>query len=252
MTALALTPQPITASVLLQITGAPAGALTITRVDENGVGLVRLRTGQVPIAGALTVVDNEASMTGSIRYDVLDSASATTSGTTSLNGLVGNNPFLSAVQLPQQTVVLESITGYGGSRQSSSTVHDIVGRADPVVVLGPARTRAGRLTVWCSDYAQAQAVQDMFAMSRVLMLRQPTHPGLDMYFTASNSDLEPLTNTDEGWRWQAVCEYREVRSPNSPLLGAAGWTYANVPGAYPTYAAVRGAFTDYGDLAAGP
>lgn len=79
MTSLTLTSQPNTASVLVQITGAPTGPVTITRTDANGSHPVRLLAGQAPIGGILTVTDYEPSMTGSVRYDVRDAVSVTTS-----------------------------------------------------------------------------------------------------------------------------------------------------------------------------
>lgn len=251
MTALVLTRQLPTASVLLQLTGMPAGAFSITRTDANGATPVRLRTGQAPIAGVLTLTDYEPALTGVVRYDVVDSANVTTTQSTTFDGQA-TVPQINGVQLPGQRVAPELVTGYDSSREASSSVHWIVDRDDPVVVLGATRTRTGRLVVWCRNHADAKATQDVLALSRILMLRQPTHPGMDMYFLASEATTEPLRSTSEGWRWQASAQYVEVRSPSLPLLGAAGWTYDDLPGLYPSYTALRGAFATYADLTVGP
>lgn len=58
-------------AVLIEVTGAPAGGLTIYREDMNGPGTVRLLAGQVPISGALTVYDYEAALTGTVYYGII-------------------------------------------------------------------------------------------------------------------------------------------------------------------------------------
>lgn len=249
MTALTLTPQPGTASVLVQITGAPAGAVVITRTDANGTGPVRLLAGQVPIAGALTVTDYEPALTGVLSYDVVDAALATTTGTTTLDGLVTSNQ-VAGVQLPALAFEPELITGYDSARESSSAVLRVLNRADPVVVLGPTRTREGTLEAWCRDYADALDYSTVLSQARVLLLRQVTHPGMDMYFLALSAQVTPLATTREGWRWQVSSRYVELRNPSSPLLGAAGWTFEDVA-AYASFAAVRAEFDDFDALLVG-
>lgn len=249
MTALVLTPQPATASVLIQITGAPAGPVVITRTDANGTGPVRLRVGQVPIAGALTVTDYEPALVGSLAYDVVDSASATTSGSTTLQGLV-TSPQVGGVQLPGLEFDPELITGYDAGRESGSAVLRVLGRSDPVVILAPTRTREGTLEVWCRDYADALDYSSVLSQARILLLRQVTHPGLDMYFLAQSAQVTPLGSTPDGWRWQVSARYVELRNPSLPLLGAAGWTFDDVAG-YASFAAVRTAFDDFDALLVG-
>lgn len=442
MTALVLTPQPATASVLIQITGAPAGPVVITRTDANGSGPVRLRTGQEPIAGALTLIDYEPALIGGLTYDVVDSANVTTTGSTALDGTAaptpgaevrrnrctnpsfevdtsgwtatgadrtrdatraaaGSNslkavlntaatgplswlayymatgltvgttytfsfdvwcpagagafvpvvrvsglvsgtstttegkwvrlvvtftatstvhnmglstntatplgttywvdrvllevgatagdyfdgdtldtedalyswlgaagasasiasvavhypavtaPQIGGVQLPGLAFDPELVTGYEARREASSTVHQVVGRSDPVVVLGPTRLRSGRLDVWCRTHADALECAHVLAQARMLMFRQADHPGLDMYFLATTVDTTPLESTAAGWFWQTSCEFLELRNPSMPLLGAAGWTFDDVAATYPTFAAVRAAFPDFDALLVG-
>lgn len=251
MTALTLTPQPVTASVLIQITGAPAGAVVISRTDINGTGTVRLRSGQLPIAGALTVTDYEAALTGLVRYDVVDTAPATTTASTTLEGLVSGAQ-ISGVQEPQLNYQPAIVTGYDASRDTGSAVLRVLGRPDPVIVLAPTRTREGKLEIWATDSASAFEAGRVLAAARVLMLRQPDQPGMDMYFLAQRIDTTPLQRVVGGWRWQTTCTYVELRNPTLPLLGAAGWTYNDVVTTYPTYAAVRTRFATFNDLLVGP
>jgi hypothetical protein len=249
-TALVLTPQAPTASVLIQITGAPAGPVVITRTDANGTNLVRLRVGQAPIAGALTITDYEPALVGVLTYDVVDSALVTTTSSTTLAGLV-SSPQITGVQLPGLDFQPQLITGYTAGREASSTVHDIVGRGDPVVVLGPTRTRKGRVEVWVADYAEGMDLIAVLAQARILMLRQPDHPGMDMYFLATSIPIEPLQKTAQGWRWSVEFDFVELRSPALPLLGAAGWTFDDVASGYASFASVRAVFADFDELLVG-
>lgn len=252
MTAVALTPQPANAAVIVDITGVPGGQTiaSITRTDANGTNTVRTREGQVPIGGQMIVTDFEPALTGPLVYDVVTSAGGVAGASTTLDGTVPL-PQIATVQLPQLFVEPELVTSYSSRRVSSSTVHDIIGRTDPVVVQGPSRLRAGRLEVWARTYEEAYAIDAVLASGLLLMLRQPTHPGLDMWFAAAESEVVPLDRTDGGWRWQVVAQYTEIRCPRLPLLGAAGWTYDELRGDFASYAAVRTAFATYADVVVG-
>lgn len=251
-TSLVATPQPATAGVLLQVSDAPDGPITITRTDANGTAPVRVREGQEPIDGALTITDYEPALVGTLTYDVLDANAATTTTSTTLEGSA-TGPVISGVQLPQLVATPPFVTGYEAGRQATSTVHRVVGREDPVVVLGPTTTREGRLSIWCEDHAAAAATAAVLAQARILIFRQSTHAGLDMYFLASSITVDPLDLLDDDrWAWSVACDYVELRSPNLPLLGAVGWTFDDVTGTYPTFSSVRAAFDDFDALLVGP
>lgn len=249
MTAVVLTIQPATASVLIEITGAPAGAVTITRSDVNGSRLVRLRAGQVPIAGALSIVDYEPALTGLVRYDVVDATPATT--TASLpTGLNLATTVLGSTYLPQYVVTPLKLTGYEAGRESATILHEILEREDYLPTYGPMRYRRGTLTAWFATYSAARALDELCRRrGEPLVLRQPTHAGLDMYFTPTNSRVYPAT--EGATSWLVAIEYAEVGWPSGPLLGAAGWTCASVA-AYGTCAQVKADFATCADLVAGP
>lgn len=255
MTALTATPDA-DGTVLLQVSAAPAGPVTITRSDDNGVAGVRLLQGQTPVGGVLTVTDYEPALTGLIRYDVTDSAAATTSASTTLQGLaVGER--LGVPVLPQLGVALERLTDlYSSTRDTTGTVHEVIDRPDPIVTLGRARSRAGRLEAWCSTYAAARAVEQVYDRGEVVQLRQDTYPGLDMYHVAEATTLRPAELTTAGWRWVVEISYREVAVPTGPRLGDTGWTWADLSAQYPSWAAMRTAYVaaakTWADVTAGP
>jgi hypothetical protein len=253
VTTLTATPSGITpGAVLLEVDATPTDApVVLTRVDANGAAPVRLLAGLVPISGSLTVVDHEAALSGIIRYDVIDSADVTTTDTTTLEGTV-TGPRIASVQLPSRSTAPRAATGYESRRTSPSVVHWVEGRADPVVILRPARTREGSLTLLAASYEDAHDMMDTVAPGVILLLRQPDHPGMDMYFVVLDVEPTPEELTDAGWVWTVRASYVEVKAPAVPLLGSAGWTFADLTAGYPTFSAARAAFVDFGALTVGP
>lgn len=251
MTALALTPDTTAGTILLSITGAPAGPVTITRTDANGSNPVRLRTGQEPVAGSLILTDYEPALAGGVAYDVVDSAAATATASTTLETTAGYLERFASVQIPSQQHTATLVLGYEAEREPSTTIHEVIGRADPVPVVGVQRLRRGTLEVFAATYAEALNAA-LTASSPLLMYRQSDYPGMDMYFTPTSVRTRPLEATAAGWRWSTSIGYVEVRSPRVPLLGDAGWTIDDLVASYPTVAAVRAAFPTVADLLVGP
>lgn len=247
---IALTVQPATASVLVQVTTSSPDPVTITRTDANGTHLVRLRAGQAPIGGALAVTDYEAALTGPIVYDVAESTGAHAAASTTLAG-VESLPRFAGVQMPQHSVTAEMVTGYSAARLTGSSTYPVIGRPHPIVVLGAGRTRQGTLEAWCSTFARALALQSTLSAARVVQFRQANQPGMDMYLTVDAVTIEPIERMADGWRWRARIDYSETLYPSLPLLGDAGWTLDDVAG-LGTYAAIRSDYADLADLLAGP
>lgn len=236
--------------IKLEAVNASFRPTTITRTDANGSRPVRLLNNQEPISGSMTVTDYEAAFTGTIRYDVVDAANVTTSASTNLNGVTV--PYLRAAVLPQLGGALEIVKDYRSSRNSLGIVHRPIGRVSPLIVTGALATREGTLTIWCSTYTNALAVAAAATNGDVLLLRQPTFAGLDMYLIAQTVDVNPDDRGTNGRQWIVEIDYIEVDVPSDPLQGAVGWTYSALAGSYASYAAARVAFTDYADLVAGP
>lgn len=249
MTVLTLTPDPGTASVRLTLTGAPAGPVTIARVDANGARPVRLLAGQEPIAGDLTVTDYEPALAGDlIRYDVKDGAGVTVSASTTLAGVT--RPQLQLAALPQYRLALDLVTGYGADRAGTTTVHDVIGRTDPVVTLGRLGTRRGTLTLWAADHGAARAVEQLADRSNVLLLRQGDHSGMDLYFVATRTGVTPDDEATSPRRWSVELDYVEVAAPTGNLLGALGWTFEDVA-TLGSFAALPATFATFTDLTVG-
>jgi hypothetical protein len=249
MTALTATASNELAAVLLEVTGAPAGAVTITRVDSNGTGTVRLMDGQEPISGILTVYDYEVALQGEAAYTVTDSASATASDTATMNV---EFPVLMTAVLPNERQHLVAVVGYEAGRDFGGTVHWVIGRADPVVVTSPMHTREGSVTIWAGSYEDALAVSNAAASGEVLLLRQPTFAGMDKYLVARRVSFSPKAEDTSPRRWEVALDYTEVRVPTGPLLSAAGWDYAALADSFDTYADAAAAFATYNALVVGP
>lgn len=227
------------------VAATPPPATTILRVDANGARPVRLREGQEPIAGTMTITDYEAALVGPIRYDLTDSAGGIVTVSTTLEELV-ELPQLVVARLPQYRAAVQYVTGYTAARESTATVHDVIARTDPVVSLGVLRMRRGALTCWVPDYAGVAALESLAGLGQILHLRQPSHAGMDMYFAPGRTSPEYVDG-----RWLVSIDYVELAPPSGPLLGDVGWTYDDVATGYATYAQLRDAFPTYAALAIG-
>lgn len=250
MTSVTAAWEPASGGVLLTVT--PTSTVTaILRTDANG-SAVPVRTAEDALpAGALLVVRDFEAAHGTVVYRVLDGG-AGASASVDVDIVTER---LAAVVLPQALAVpSRGIVGYAASREPSTTVHVVVDRPDPVPSLGPLRARTGLLDVWCADYAEVQAVLAVYDVAEVVLLRQATHPGLDLYHVASGAittDVRIGSGTQDG-RWVVTVPFSEVRRPLDPLRGSVGWTYAALAEAYDSYEALPVEFATYADLVVGP
>lgn len=250
MTTITATWEPSSGAVLLTI--APTSTVTaILRTDANGSAVpVRTAEDALPSAGALIVRDFEAAH-GDVTYRVVDAGA----GATDAVDVDIVTERLAAVVLPQALVVPEhGVVGYRAGRTPSTTVHEIVGRPDAIPSLGPLRARTGSLEVWCADYQQVAAVLAVYDVAEVVMLRQPTHPGLDMYHVASG-EISYSMRIGEGThdcRWVVSVPFTEVRRPLDALRGSVGWTFDDLAASYPTFDSVLAEYETFADLTVGP
>lgn len=249
MTAVTLTPKPSDPSVLVQVTAAPA-TIVINRYDVNGVNPVRLLAGQAPIAGDLTVTDYEAALTGPLRYDVVSAGATIATATTTLAGTVAQ-PWLSVPVLPQNRVALVAVLEVSEARDQAGTIHVIINRADPIPTFGPLRLRKGTMRIWAPDYPTARTIEAIANFGEIVLLRQVTHDGLDMYFSAIGTGLKHEEFTTNGWRWFVEFDYHETYSPVAPLQGSIGWNF-NALTQWGTFDAAQSAFHDFNAMLVGP
>lgn len=231
-------------------------ALQIQRTDDNGTHYVRLEAGAVPDGtGALTVVDNEAALTGTVTYVVRDGDGDTASTTISLDV---PTPLLSTVGY-LATLDVDRVDGYEASRRYQVVSQDslaIVGRGDPLVTDRGDATwslREGTLTFAPQpSYAEALAIVDVYTRGRVTMLRQATHPGLDLYHVGTDIHGPTPHYLKDTWMWSVSVDFTEVIWPAGDLAGTPGWTWADVTAGYLAWWNVVDAYTDWADLLVGP
>lgn len=224
------------------------GRFSLTRTDAAGTRPVRLLEGQALTDGALVVEDSEASMKGPVTYTLLTPAGEAITRSTTLEGSEGYR--LHPVPFPQLAQTAGLVTGYDASRSSATTEHQVIGRPDPVVRLAGLRSRRGTLTLWCDSYESLRDLIGVYERTEVVLLRQPDYAGLDLYHACIEVREGPYD--DGGKRWRLDVTYAEVGYPTGPLLGAQGWTWTDLVGAYPTWTAVVDAFPTWTAAQIGP
>lgn len=217
-TAVATDPDYFVSSVTLTPIPVTWTGTTILRTDVNGTDIpVREdRAGNDTVAGAMTIRDYEAALVGPVNYRVVDGAGASTSAA-ALAAPVDPGVWLTlpatagpGTPTPPTARPIVSVLDFDEASSTRGTLHEVIGRADPLGNPGPLSTRAGSFTLWCADYAAADAVRAMLAGGDVALLRQPTHSSLDLYFLAQRV---ALAWDDETSRWLATVTYQEVLAP---------------------------------------
>jgi hypothetical protein len=196
---------------------------TIRRTDANGTSVV-VREGPsgqdttgTTGSGVMTVTDYEAALTGTVNYTVTDGNGVTANasvGAVVSPGLWFTLPATSnpATPTPPTFVQATMVTSFDEAADSNGSIHKIIGRADPVTNPGPLSTRSGSMAVWCTDYAAAVALRKLLANGAVAQLRQPSYPGMDMYFVGTRVRIAPEDIT-ASQRWMATLDYTEVVVP---------------------------------------
>lgn len=252
MTTLNLTPQPSTASVLVQVSLTDGGTLTaVMRTDANGTAPVRVQDGQLPSTTSVVVEDNEAATAGEITYRaVVTDGPAATSTTT----LPNTDPWLTVPLLPPYSIPVAQVSGYDEARSSHTTVHEPIGRRLPLPTLGVLSGRRGRLELWAADYPAALAIVHVYSLGETVMLRQADHVGLDLYHVvdAGQITVTPHAGTDTRRRWAVTVPYIEVDVPTGPASGTLGWSIDDVLAAHATVAEVAEVYDSVDALTVGP
>lgn len=245
-TAIALSPYPSTGTVGVTVTVSGGSVVTsVQRRDVNGLRAVRVPTGLVPSTGGFVLVDTEASLKGPITYQVVTTVGREATASTALDV---PGWYLVDPMLPTGAQPLPLVEGLTSVRASATTFHEVVGREDPVPVVGPLRRRSGVMDLWCASYEDGLSIVALYATRRILMLRQGTFGGLDLYHLPESVDLSPQPADTSPKRWRVGVSYREVAVPTGPLLSQPGWTYADVLAAYSSYDDLLVAFPTYAAL----
>lgn len=254
----------------LQITNPDAYTIgKVMRSDANGTHSVRVEAGVLPTAATvLVLLDYEAPLLwhAVVRYDVYDtgnvvrgsvSVDATSPYWAEQRGVL----YLGVPLYPSYGLTLNDgadpaqsvITDYTDVHSGQSTVHQVVGRSDPVVVLRPGGTRVGTFTMACPSLAASQEVAGVLALPQVFHLRQSDQANLDLYFVVANTthshgaaDWAQIPQPER--RWFLEVEFVEVAWPPGVLVPVTVWTYADVLAGYGDYNAVAAVFATYADL----
>ena len=247
-TTLTLTPLPDLGAVRILALGAPDPdvALPITRTDANGSRLVRQAPGQITSAGELVLVDYEPALHGPITYSTIENATASTT----LDGLVAG-PIVASVVRPARRADVQALVDYAETYAGAATAHQVIGRADPIVLLGPAARRQADAGLLVETYGQAQAVVEAIVAGSVVMFRQVTYGGMDAYGVVTSTRVSPTNTELDEPAWLVTIGYLAVPPPDVDLAGGAAWTYADVLALGVTYAQLRALFATYRDLVVG-
>lgn len=248
MTTVAVTTDDTLGTVSLSI-AQTASVASIVRSDRNGVAPVRAAAGQLPTpaTGTTVITDYEASH-GPNAYTIYHADGSVAATTTASLALA--RPMLLVPIAPNYSEAVDTITNYGAGRESFSTAHRIIGRADPVVVLGKLGTRQGTLEIFTVDLEDAARVVRVFDRGEAVLLKQAV-AGLDMFFTAESLDVSPYEVKGEQTRWKLTIAYLEVTRPYGNLAGALGWTLDQLAADYATLDAVLASYATLDDLTLG-
>lgn len=229
--AIALTPRPADASVVVAITGAGA-TVTVYRTREDGEREI-LRGSPFPTqAGAVTVVDHEAPF-GLLRYATTDTGADAVSTTLDVSRPWLTNPVSgSYLSIP---VTITDDTDW--TLEARAFPFDVIDRADPVVTFYRRASRAGLLTLRYSSAGELSNVADVLEDGTPLLLRTPRGCPFPTGYRAIElvriRPDRPGSSTGE-----IDMDYRTCAAPAGAPAGGA-WSWADVPPAYPTWSALR-------------
>ena len=230
---LAAYPSSVTGAATLTIT-TDNPLVALTRTDKNGTRPVRLEAGVLPFTGTKTVRDYEPALAGPVLYRAsTDYGTAET--TTTLNG---QGPRFTVPASPLLSVGAATVYDYAAGRKTRATVHDVIGRTDPIIVRARMGTRTGTLSVVCDDHADLMDLEAVFAQGATVLFRQAEHAGLDMYFHAVESATVPNSGA-----WELTVTYVELTYPAGPVVGA--WTFADLAATGQTFAEAAAAYPSF-------
>jgi hypothetical protein len=245
LTTLTATADYATGSIRLQLTGA--GTVTrIERADGNGTTPVRTLPGVLPwtYGTADLYIDDYEPAAGAVHYTAFTD---TTPATASLQYDLPQ-PWLFVPLQPAYSAMLETVTNYSASRGSRSSVHEAINRPDPIVITRRMSLRRGQLAAFAGDYQQAAAILEACDRGEILMLRQPEHSGMDMYFIAEKTAVNVTQADGARTLWSVSIDYVEVARPLSNLAGALGWTFAALALSAPDFSTLTRRYSTFEDM----
>ena len=244
-------------TTIAAVPNTAAGTMTLTmvkttslyevlRTDANGTRPVRPPAGVLPsmgTTGTVTIIDYEPALAGPIMYQV--------GGVVLWTQFPAGQPARFILPLaPTVALAVDAakVTDYAYTRESSGTVHQIIGRpGDPIIAKGRLRSRAGKLTIGCDTYRAARELEAVLETGHEVMFRQPGNAGADMYFDVRRIDV----GRQDEW-WQLDAEYVAIKPPTAELPAPGTWDFADLaalPAA--TFQTIAQDYGSFADLALG-
>lgn len=216
---------------------------TLMRADVNGTATVRTRAGglatQAP--SAIIITDYEPGQ-GTVHYTATDTAGG--SASLALEFAL-DSPWLFVPVMPSYSARLTSVLSYAAQVPSRSTELEPLGREFPTVVIRPMGSKRGSLGLYAGTHEQAQAIVDALGKGEVLMLRQPEHRRMDMYFIARSVDIGVLQVGGASTEFGVTVDYLQVARPTGPLASALGWTFAAVDASADSFATITSRYASF-------
>jgi len=252
-------------SATLSLTVSGGSSVTrLTRTDANGTAGVRLPAGTLPITSSTTVKDYEYSVDTTYKPGVEWTAWSGSVAVAQVN-LLPNKPGMAYLTVPRRPTLGATIwegdpieptnppgrvvVRFNADRQGSASVHQVVDRADPVIVLHPLPMRTGSLQIRCVALDAVRYLSTTLQRAEVFMLRQADVYLLDFYFTVSALHIStPDPGPGERRYWLLDVDFTEVARLPGEVTVDPDWTYAGVATENTTYLALLGKYTNYGDL----
>ena len=177
------------AEVRLTATSSNADIVRIYRIDKTGRYDLRTHQGALP-AREITLIDYECPLNETVRYFAQAPGEQVSVATVKLSN---RKSIISVPFNPALTLYIDDILNDDHTREMPGAVDLVLGRPDPLVTLMPLGLRTGQLTFQHKDYAKLKQLLDVASRGLPLLLRQPAHSGLDMYFTVTSGKLSAQT-----------------------------------------------------------
>lgn len=252
--ALTLTPRPTDAGVRITVTDATTVA--VQRIDSTGVHLVRHAPLASPWPAGTVLLDRECPLIGTATYRALTAAGLVTSTVAITLALAApGTPILTVPVRPSLDARPLLVLGLEPTSTAQTTVHEVIGRADPITSILTLGSRRGPVRVLCADEDAAAAVADLYAVGEVVMLRVAGRDRATLYHVATDVRTLPsyATSRPDGEVHEVEVSAVEVRPPSGVVI-TSPWTYADLADSTTTttYAEVLATYATYTALLDGP
>jgi len=224
--AVTLTPvtDPAYARVRLTVAGAVGTEVNIWRVDPFSNELIPVRNGDplVPISGGGEVYDYECPINVPVQYQIDDNGASTVISAVTLTV---TQAWLKSPGLPvlNQIVKLREMPKL--TRNRPQGIHQVLGRARPIVAYGSLSSLSGSVTFLTGNEASTLAMLAMLEQTGVAYLQIPNSRFSEKYLALGDIDEDPLTRlqTEDSVDWTMAVT--EVDRPDGGFEGNPTSTY---------------------------